>query len=280
MQHETDSFAGLNDVTIFTQHWLPDKPPRAAIILVHGYAEHSSRYTHVADYLTARGYALYALDHRGHGRSEGARTKVHSLDEYVADLRTYVERVRAAHPDLPLFLYGHSMGSLISLLYATRWHDDLAGLITTGTALKLAGVNNILTVLFCVLRSIAPGLKVISALAAEGMSHDPAVMEAYVNDPLVYHGRFRFDLVAALARGAQRATAALPQLRVPYLALHGGADPITPPSGAELVRERSGAPDTTVKMYEGLYHEVHNEPQKDEVLSDMANWLDAHVAKA
>ncbi|MCD4687025.1 MAG: lysophospholipase [Anaerolineae bacterium] len=280
MQHTTGSFTGLKDIAIFTQHWLPDAAPRAVIVLVHGYAEHSSRYAHIAAYLTAREYAVYALDHRGHGRSEGARTQVRDFDEYVTDLRTYVEQVRAAHPDLPLFLYGHSMGSLISLLYTTRWQDDLAGVITTGTLLKVAGVNDFLTGLLNVLRRVGPGLRAIPALPADSISHDPAVVETYAADPLVFRGRFRLDMAAAMARAAQRATAVLPDLRLPYLALHGGEDPLALPRGAAIVRERSGAQDTTVKVYEGLRHEIHNEPQQDEVLGDIAAWLDARVTEA
>ncbi len=278
MPHATGSFTGLKNITIFTQHWLPDSAPRAAILIVHGYAEHSGRYAHVAAHFVAHGYAVYALDHRGHGRSEGTRTQVRDFDEYVTDLRTYAGQVRAENPDLPLVFYGHSMGSLIALLYAHRWQDELAALITTGTALKLAGVNRWLHALVRLAAYTRLGVRVIPALPAVGISRDPAVVEDYINDPLVYHGRFRFDMTAALAHAAIRGRAALPGLRLPYLALHGSEDPLTLPESLEIVRAESGSPDTTVKLYDGLYHEVHNAPEKDRVLDDITDWLAGRVS--
>lgn len=280
MQHSTGSIVGQGDLTLFTQHWLPDAPPRAVILLAHGYAEHSGRYAHVAAYLVEHGYAVYALDHRGHGHSEGLPVQVHDFDEYVADLRVYFEQVRAAHPDRPMFLYGHSMGSLISLLFAERWQGELAGLITTGTALMIAGANRYLSAVIGVLRHVGPHLQLLPALAAAGISHDPAVVDAYVHDPLVHTGRIRLSFAAAIARASLRARRILPDLRLPYLALHGAEDPLVLARSAEIVRRRSGSPDTTIKVFPGLYHEIHNEPQQDEVLGDIAAWLDAHLPEA
>lgn len=277
MQHSTGTFRGLDGISIFTQRWQPEGPPRAAILLAHGYGEHSGRYAHVAAHLVAHGYAVWALDHRGHGRSGGLRTRVRDLDDYVTDLRAYAQHVRANLPVTPQVLYGHSMGSLIALLYAQRWQDELAGLITTGTALKLAGVNSALATMVRVLHALRIGGPLAPALAAEGISRDPAVVAAYCADPLVYRGRMRLGMAAALVRGAQRATRALPALRLPYLALHGGADPLTLPEGARTVQERSGAPDTTVIVYDGLRHEVHNEPEQARVLGDITAWLDARI---
>ncbi len=275
MQHATGSFAGLENVSIFTQHWLPDADtPRAVILLAHGYGEHSGRYAHVAAHLVGHGYAVYALDHRGHGRSEGERAQVSDFAEYVADLRTYFEQVRAAQPGRPIVLYGHSMGSLISLLFARRCQDEFAGLITSGTALRLVGVNRWLDALVNMLRRVRPGWRVIAALPAAGISHDPAVVEQYIDDPLVYHGRFRLDMAAALVRAAREAADVLPELRIPYLALHGGGDPLALPESAAIVRERSGSPDTTVTVYPDLLHEVHNEREREQVLRDITTWLD------
>lgn len=190
MQHTTGSFTGLNDVPILTQSWLPDDPPRAAVIIAHGIGEHGGRYAHVAAYLTAHGYAVYALDHRGHGRSGGQRVHVDDSDEFVADLRAYFEQVRAAQPDLPVFLYGHSVGSLIALLFAFRYQDDLAGLITTGTALRPAGFHPALVPLIKTATVLTPGVRLIP-LDPRGVSRDPAVVQAYRDDPLVNHGRYR-----------------------------------------------------------------------------------------
>ncbi len=276
MQHTTGSFTGLNNVTIFTQSWLPDDAPRAVVIIAHGVGEHSGRYAHVAAYLTAHGYAVYAPDHRGHGQSGGDRVLVSSFDEFVTDLRTYFDQVRAAHPDLPIFLYGHSMGSLIALLFAFRYQDDLAGLITTGTALKPLGVNTALIPLIKTATALTPNMRIVP-LDANGVSRDPAVVQRYRDDPLVYHGRISSKLVGALARAIQICLASLSDLRLPYLALHGSDDVLTNVSAAEIVRQSSGAPDTTVKVYDGLHHEIHNEPEQDQVLEDIVAWLDAHL---
>jgi acylglycerol lipase len=276
MQHHTDSFTGPDHITIFTQHWLPDDPPRAAVIVAHGVAEHSGRYAHVAAYLTAHGYAVYALDYRGHGKSGGERVLVSDFDEYVTDLRTYFEQVRAAHPDLPVFLYGHSMGSLIGLLFAFRYPDDLAGLITTGTAFKLVGASAVKAALIKAVGGVAPKAHAI-AVNANGVSRDPIVVQRYRDDPLVYHGRLPFGMLAAFARAMDTCVAALPTLRIPYLVLHGGEDPLTLVVATDLVRQSCGAPDTTVKVYEGLYHEIHNEPEQEQVFHDIVTWLDAHL---
>jgi len=277
MQHGTGTFTGLNATEIFTQHWLPDGPPRAVIVLVHGYAEYSGRYAHVAAHLTAHNFAVYALDHRGHGRSGGLRVMVRDFEEYCADLRTYVDSIRTHHPDVPLFLYGHSMGSLISLLFAFRWQDELSGLITSGTALHLGGTNALLLPFVRMLSWWTPRASLIPPLDAAGISRDPEVVARYTNDPLVYRGSMRIGLVTALLRASQTCIDRLPELRLPYLALHGGADPLTLPSSARVIQERSGSPDTTVKIYDGLYHELHNEPEHDRVLADVTAWLEAHL---
>jgi acylglycerol lipase len=276
MHHTTGSFTGLNDVTIFTQSWLPDDPPRAVVIIVHGIGEHSGRYAHVAAFLTAHGYAAYALDHRGHGRSGGPRVQVADFDEFVADLRTYFEQVRAAHPDLPIFLYGHSMGSLIALLFAFRYQDDLAGLITSGTALKPFGISPTLVPLIRTVTALTPNVRLVS-LDPRGVSRDPAVVRGYRDDPLVFHGRMPLGTLGAFARAVQTCLASLPDLRLPYLVLHGGADPLVGVSGTDIIRRTSGAPDTTIKVYDGLRHEIHNEPEQEQVLGDVVAWLDAHV---
>jgi alpha-beta hydrolase superfamily lysophospholipase len=280
MRHETGTFTGLDGVEIFTQGWLPDEgTPRAVVLIAHGYAEHSGRYVHVAAYLVERGYAVHALDHRGHGRSGGARAQVHDFSEFVTDLRTCFEHVRARHPDLPIFLYGHSMGSLIALLFALRWQDELAGLITSGTALRLGGVKAWLVPAVKLLSQWRPSWSPIPPLQAAGISRDLTVVEQYVHDPLVYRGPMRLGMAAALLRASRICAERLGELRLPYLALHGGADPLTLPEGAALIRARSGSADTTVHVFEGLYHEVHNEPEREQVLTCLVDWLDAHVGQ-
>lgn len=277
MKHESGSFVGVDGQVIFTQHWLPEKSLRGVVMLSHGIAEHSGRYEHVARWLVDHGYGVYALDHRGHGRSEGERVMVGAFEDYVTDLRTYFEQVRAARPGLPVFLYGHSMGSLIALLFAAQYQDELAGLITTGTALVLPGAHRALIVLVDALDRAIPGVRLIP-FDANGISRDPAVVAAYANDPLVDRRRLKVHMIAELTGAGLKARHALKSLRLPYLALHGSADASCLPEGAQIIRETCTAPDLTVKVYDGLYHEIHNEPEQAQVLGDIVRWLDAHVA--
>jgi alpha-beta hydrolase superfamily lysophospholipase len=276
MQHSTGTFTGLHNTPIFTQSWLPDKPPRAVVLIAHGLSEHSGRYAHVARCFVEHGYAVYALDHRGHGQSGGARLAVERFEDYVDDLATYFEAVRAAQPGLPVFLYGHSMGSLISLLFASRYQDDLAGLITSGTALRPTGTNGATIPVLKGLGRLASHMPLIP-LDPRGVSRDPAVVQRYRDDPLIHHGWIPLGLVAQLQRAAEDCARGLPSLRVPYLVLHGSQDPICLPAGVEIIREQCGAPDTTIKVYQGLRHEVQNEPEQDQVLGDMVEWLEAHM---
>jgi alpha-beta hydrolase superfamily lysophospholipase len=279
MQHGTGSFTGLHNTPIFTQHWLPDDPPRAVVVIAHGLSEHSGRYDHVARALVQHGYAVYALDHRGHGQSGGPRLFVERFEDFVDDLRTEFDLVRVAQPGLPVFLYGHSMGSLISLLFTFRYQDDLAGLITSGTALRLMGTNGATIPMLKGLGRLAPHAPLIP-LDPRGVSRDPAVVQRYRDDPLIYHGWIPVRMVVQLQRAAEDCVRRLPSLHIPYLVLHGSLDPICLPAGVDIVRRQSGAPDTTIKVYHGLRHEIHNEPEQEEVLRDVVEWLRAHVSSA
>ncbi len=277
MWHRTGIINGVDNTLLFTQHWLPQAPPQALLILVHGLGEHSDRYEHLAWHFVQEGYGVFALDHRGHGRSEGERVLVNDFTDYfVADLRLYAKEIQATYPDLPVVLYGHSMGSLIALLYAFQYQDELAALVTTGTALKPVNSNAVTAPVLKTASSIIPGARLI-ALDANGISRDPLVTQAYIADPLVYHGRIPLVTLAALQEAADQCIDRLPGLRVPYLALHGSADPLTMVKGADIILERSGARDTMVKIYEGFYHEIHNEPEHEQVFRDVTSWLSSRI---
>jgi alpha-beta hydrolase superfamily lysophospholipase len=258
------------------QQWLPDDPPRAVVVLAHGISEHSGRYEHLARCLTTHGYAVCALDHRGHGQSGGTRVQIDHFDDFVTDLKTYFDQVRALFPGLPIFLYGHSMGSLISLMFAFRYQDDLAGLITTGTALELVGTNPVTQFLGSMASHVIPMQKLIP-LNIVGICTDPAVVQRYRDDPLVSTEKLRIGMVVEVLRAAGVCIKQLPTLRLPYLALHGESDPICSANAADLIRAKSGSPDTTIKVYEKLYHEIHNEPEQDQVFEDVIHWLEAHT---
>lgn len=273
MKHSTDSFTGLKNTEIFYQAWRPDAEPSAALIIVHGYAEHSGRYQHVAEYFVERRYAVYALDHRGHGHSEGERAYVDRFDDFLADLRTFVELVRREQPDRDIFLVGHSMGGLITTLFAEEHGDLLRGVILSGAGVLIsAGVPSILIGLSKALSVLVPKMGV-TPLEAATVSRDPDVVARYNADPLNYRGRVRARMAAELIRAGETALANLHKIAVPILIMHGSADELADPEGSRLIYAGVSSTDKTLKIYDGLYHEIFNEPEKEQVLSDVADWL-------
>lgn len=270
-----DALRTRNGLTLHTLNQQPDGPTKAVVLLVHGIGEHSGRYTHVLAHLAENGYAVYAIDHRGHGRSEGLRFYLPSFDLAVDDLALYLDQIEAAHPSQKVFVYGHSMGALIGLLFVLRHQDRLAGFVSSGTPLTVgSGVPKLVVQLAQILAQIAPKARVIM-LADNALSRDPAVEDALKADPLVNQGRQRIGTVAELVNQAQVARSQLDQLHIPLLVLHGGGDKITPPSGSDFLYTQARSTDKTIQIYPGLYHELHNEPEKTEILADIVAWMDA-----
>lgn len=261
---------------LYRQSWLPEASPRATILLVHGLGEHSSRYEHLAAHCTARGFAVHTLDHYGHGRSEGLRGHVERFSVYLDGLRALRDEVRARDAGLPLFLLGHSMGGLIAAAFLGEDQASFRGCVLSGPALRSDVEPS--AIAMAVVRFIswlAPTVPLIG-LDPSGVSRDPDVVRAYVQDPLVHHGKATARLIAELS-GAMRATlAAAPGIELPLLIMHGDADPLTSPAGSRALYDTASSADKTLKLYPGLYHEIFNEPERDQVLGDMSAWLEAH----
>jgi len=269
------TFTAPDGTALFTRQW-PVAGARAAILLVHGVAEHSGRYAHVAAYLNGQGYAVYALDLRGHGRSPGPRAYVGRYDLYLDDLLAYFQQVAAEEPGRPIFILGHSMGGLLALVFTARRQSSLAGMITSGAPVALGEVTpGWLQAVSGVLARIAPRLPVVRLSAAD-ISRDPAVRAAYDRDPLNYRGWLSARQGVELIALADEARAGLPGITIPCLCLHGSADAIAPPASLEIIAREIGATDKTIRCYEGFYHEVFNEPGKEAVLADVGAWLAAH----
>ncbi len=267
---------GHGGLELFAQGWLPEGEVRDVIVISHGYAEHGGRYGNLVDRLVPKGYALYALDHRGHGRSGGKRALVDRMAWVIEDFHAFVGQVRARHGRQRVKLLGHSMGGSVAFGYALRWPEDLSGLILSGPLIggsAPAGQRFVVSVL----SAIAPGLGTV-ALPPEAVSRDPAVVAAYAADPLVTVGkvpaRTAHELFAVLPGYRKDA----PGIKVPVLIQHGAADSLVPLSGNRAIFEAIGAPDKTVITYPGLYHEIYNEPEKDAVIADLSRWLEAHPA--
>jgi alpha-beta hydrolase superfamily lysophospholipase len=263
----------------YWQGWsVPD--PAGVVVLVHGAHEHGGRYAHVAQRLGAAGYASYAPDHPGHGRSPGRRGDIRSLAAAVEGVAQTARAAADRHPGVPLFVYGHSLGGLVALQYLTGTpHGRIAGAVVSAPALDTSTATPVQRVLAPVLSRLAPGLGVLT-LDAETVSRDPEVVAAYRADPLTHTGRMVARTGTEILLGAAAMPARLRGLRLPLLVVHGGADRLVPPAASEVVRRHAGSPDVTVRIYDGLYHEPHNEPEKDEVLDDVVAWLDAHRVTA
>ena len=219
---------------------------------------------------------MYALDHRGHGRSAGPKALVDRMSNVVADLDTLVTRAAAAHPGVPIYLLGHSMGGCVAVSYVLMHQDRLSGLILSGPLAALEAAPLPLRLIAQMLSRVAPRSGVFAVDSAL-VSRDPAVVQDYRDDPLVFHGKLPARTVVELARAIERFPDAVGSISLPTLIVYGTADGLAPPAGSVMLSERLGSSDLTVIPYEGLYHEVFNEPEQARVLDDVVSWLDARA---
>ena len=278
MEHQEGFFKGVRDAQIYYQAWLPASGPKAVLIVVHGLGEHSGRYANVVNQVVPLGYAVYGLDHLGHGRSEGTRVYVDSFSDYTKTLDTFVSMVKEWQPGKPCFMLGHSMGGLITSTYLLDHQERLDGAILSGPAVKVGdSVSKLTITLGQILSTVVPKAGLVQ-LEATAVSRDPAVVEAYLTDPLVHTGKTTARLAAELVKSMQRVTAQSAEIDLPLLLLQGGKDTLVDPSGAQMLYDTVSSPDKTLHVYPELYHEVHNEPEKAQVLSDLTAWLEAHTA--
>jgi alpha-beta hydrolase superfamily lysophospholipase len=278
--NEASAFlTGARGRRIFWRTWTPDGPPGAVVVIAHGAGEHSGRYDHVAARLVDAGYAVYALDHRGHGRSDGPRALIEQVDLAVSDLDQLVVLAATAQPGLPVFLLGHSMGAMIALRYAPLHQDRLAGVILSGALAALEDVPAPLRLVGQLLSRIAPRTPLI-AIDPALVSRDPAVVRAYRDDPLVHHGKLPARTAAQIADTVASFPQTVGAITVPILIMYGTADALCPPAGSVMVGERVGSADRTVTPYAGLFHEILNEPEREAVLDEICGWLAARAAGA
>ena len=258
----------------------PAGPARALLVLVHGVAEHIGRYEHVAAYFVGRGYAFYAFDQAGHGKSEGARGHINAFGDYLADLQRFITLAQEREPGLPTFLLGHSMGGLVSLAYGEQQPPELRGIIVSAPGLRLAmPVPKWKRALGKALSGVMPTLAMANGIPPELLTHDPAISGAYAqHDPLVFK--------TATARWATEffrtqveTLAAADRFTLPCLLMHGGDDRLVSPEGTRQFFAAAGSADKSLKIYDGFYHEIFNEIGKEKVFEDMRAWLEQHVAR-
>ncbi len=276
MSHHEDRFAARDGLSLYEQFWLPAGEPRATVVVIHGVTEHGGRYAKLAHDLNCRGYAVHTMDLRGHGRSDGDRILIRRFDEHLDDVELLLARVAERQAGKPLFLFGHSMGgAIVALLAATR-QPQAQGLILSAPAVIVAGgVFPVLRRLAAVVSVVWPTLRLVH-LGCGFLSRDPAVVEEFRNDPLVFHGGFPVRTAAEILRAAGRLQTAAGHLTLPLLVLHGTGDRVTDPRGSRLLVARAGSTDKTLRLYPGLYHELLSEPEREQVLADLLAWLDGH----
>lgn len=271
-------FTGADGLAMYGQRWAPaDGAPRAVLVIHHGLADHGDRYGAFAERMARAGLAVWALDMRGHGRTAGPRVTMPSIDALLDDLDRFLVEVRAGDPDLPVVLLGHSLGGLVSTLYAVERQPDLAGLVVLGPALAFdapplqAGAIRFLA-------ALTPGAPLVAASHGD-FSPDPAVKVELDRDPLVFGGRGTATTARAALDGVARVWAHPEALTVPLLAAHGTADKLTAPSGSRDLVARAGAADKTLRLYPGLHHDLLREPdgRGPAVAAELEAWILGHV---
>jgi len=244
-----------------------------AMIVFHGYAEYVDRYRAFIDRLSKEGFHIFAIDHAGHGRSDGKRAYIRDFNQLVDDASAWFESLRATYPDMQWYVFGHSMGGGIALNFALEHQDDLKALVLSGPLIKLPdNTPAIVRAVGQVLAKIAPTLAVVP-IDFDLISRDPEVVKCYKEDPLIYTKPVRAKTAIELDEFAKRIQKRLPELRMPFWVGHGSLDRITDPAGSKKLHEQSASTDKTLKMYHGLFHEILNEPEGTVVMHDITQWL-------
>jgi len=276
MEHKEFQIKTTDGLNLFAQVWLTKKPAKALVVIVHGLGEHSSRYGHVAKIFNEQGFNVFAFDLRGHGRSEGPLGRIPSYAQFNSDITSAVTFAKQEYgKDQPVFMYGHSLGAS-AVLYCGLLPDlDLNGIIATSPSMDISSTSKVKILLAKILNPILPGFTMSSGLDANTLSRDKTVVEAYKNDPLV-HDQVSVRLGRYIMEAGEIATKQASHWYLPLLVMHGTEDRLCGIKGTDAFMELLKG-DITYKRWEGLYHETHNEPEKEYVIQFMADWINAHI---
>lgn len=264
-------FEGTGGLKIFTRSWHPAESPRGVVVIVHGFNSHGGYYNWAAEQFVAENLAVYALDLRGRGKSEGERFYVESFSDYVGDVAAFVVEVKNRERDLPVFLLGHSAGGVISCLYALSHQNELTGLICESFAFQLPAPDFALAVMKG-LSYIAPHFHALKLSNAD-FSRDEKTVETMNNDPLIADERQPLETLAELVRADERLNNEFSQITLPLLILHGTGDKAAEPDGSRLFYDAAGSRDKTLKLYDGHFHDLLNDIDKEKVMTDIRNWI-------
>jgi alpha-beta hydrolase superfamily lysophospholipase len=275
VREETVKGAGAD---IFMRSWRPAGAPKAVVAICHGFNSHSGYYLWAGEQLAAKGFAVYALDLRGRGRSSGPRFYIEKFSEYQNDVDTMIHLVLSRDPGLPVFLLGHSAGGVIATNYALDHQADLAGLICESFAFRVPAPDFVLAAVKG-LSHLTPHTNVLT-LKNEDFSRDPAVVEQMNTDPLIKDESQPSLTVAEMVRADERLERDFPQLKIPVFIMHGTIDKATRPEGSQLFYDTAGSADKTLKLYEGHAHDLLNDYGREQVMADIVGWIEARLPGA
>ncbi|MEM7063681.1 MAG: lysophospholipase [Cyanobacteria bacterium P01_B01_bin.77] len=271
-------FSGTQGLSLFYQAWYPPGVAKAVVALVHGFGEHCDRYSTVTTALTQAGYAVFGFDNQGHGRSEGQRGHINRWQDYRDNVSAFLAQVRHHEPTLPLFVLGHSLGGLIVLDFVLAAPQELAGIIISGPPIRPTGIAKpYLVAIARILSGVWPRFSMDVGAGAETLSRDPAVVNQTQDDPLTHSMatvRWGTECLVAIANVRRN----IHQLQVPILLVHGSADKVNDVQGSQEIFERITV-DKTLKIYPGSYHEPHNDLDRNQVMNDLVQWLNEHLAR-
>ena len=262
---------------LFYRGWRPDQTARGVVAIVPGFNSHSGYYAWVAERLVGQGLAAYAIDLRGRGESEGERFYVQEFGDYVNDVDQFVTTIRAHEPGLPIFMLGHSAGGVVATLYAADHQGQLAGLVCESFAFKIPAPEFALAV-FKGLAHLAPHAHIL-ALKNEDFSRDPAIVAKMNSDALIAHVKQPLETLAAMVRGDEALERSFANITLPVLILHGTEDKATRPAGSQQFFDQAGSTDKTLKFYEGAYHDLLNDTDREQVASDITTWLNRQLGQ-
>jgi len=278
MKSHEGSYTGSDGRSLFYRFQVP-AGPAGVVLLLHGYAEHSGRYEWVMERLSEAGLAVYAPDHRGFGRSArpGALADLESLEATIRDISSLTAVARRVLPEAPLFLLGHSMGGMLALLFALRHPKGLVGLVTSGAAVEIPEfISPLLLRVSRLLSRLLPRLPA-QPFEYRELSRDPQIIRAMEQDPLYYKGKMRARTGYQQLLGIREVTSGLQRIRLPLLLLHGADDRTIAAKTSEMIFNAVSSADKTLKIWPGLRHEILNEPERQEVLAVILDWLRRHL---
>ena len=275
MNHREMQWKAKDGTFLFAQTWEPKGNVTGVVCMVHGLGEHSGRYKHWADKLTSAGFALLAFDLRGHGRSGGKRGDTPSYNHFADDIYILLDQAAKEFPDTPTFLYGHSLGGMLTLYYLIKNKPEIKGAVVTSPGLRtMLDQQKAKVTALRILEPIIPKVTIPNGLELGGLSRDTNVVDKYRNDPLV-HDRVSLRMAKGMIDTIDYIFGNASKIDIPLLLMHGSGDRITYQQGSEEIAEKINS-ECTLKIWDGLYHELHNEPEQDQVFGYLIDWLNKH----